>query len=541
MYDNPILRGFCPDPSIIRVGDDYYIATSTFEWWPGVRLFHSKDLCTWEQIKSPLKFAGELKGVPDSGGIWAPCLSYDGEWFYLVYTIVNTKKGPNYNTHNYVIRTKDMRGEWSKPVYLNSLGFDPSLFHDGDGRKYLINMVNGFKGITVTEYDSEEGRLIGEPHRVYRGSGRRCTEGPHMYHIGDYYYILTAEGGTGFGHCETVARSECIYGPYETAPGEPLVTADDSLPGGLSKCGHADIVMKPDGSYIMVFLCSRADKSDDGNMYSTLGRETAMADIYFDDDGWPRLKDRNDLRYRCTDVKQSIFRDDFDEVILSPVYVSPRTSYEDKISLTERAGFLRIYGRESIDSLHEVSLIALRQTEKCAEAVTALDYMPEYSEQAAGLVYVYDSSNNYMLVITGNCSVYSDDADDYDDEGNRLKEHTGRRKLRLIHSDRGVISELMEPVWLGFGMVELKISTDAARRISFSYRICSDSTVTDRPEGGFITLPAYGSMDKINDEYCRGFTGAQFGLYAHDMTGLGSYADFDHIELRTGDKAAATV
>lgn len=207
MIQNPILKGFCPDPSIVRAGEAYYIAVSTFEWWPGVKLFHSKDLQNWTQIGAALTRKSQLDmiGDPTSGGVWAPCLSYDNGRFYLVFTDVKTKKGRFYNTHNYLVWTDDIRGEWSEPVYLNSIGFDPSLFHDNDGKKYLINMVNGFKGVLVQEIDPQTWELIGERKKVYAGSGIGCTEGPHMYHIGEWYYLLTAEGGTGYDHCVTVA------------------------------------------------------------------------------------------------------------------------------------------------------------------------------------------------------------------------------------------------------------------------------------------------------------------------------------------------
>ncbi|HCL03565.1 MAG TPA: glycoside hydrolase family 43 protein, partial [Lachnoclostridium phytofermentans] len=203
MIQNPILRGFCPDPSIIRVGEDYYIATSTFEWWPGIHLFHSKDLKHWEQLPSPItrRSQADMIGNPTSGGIWAPCLSYSDGIFYIVYTDVKTKKGRFYNNHNYLIQSNAIDGEWSEPIYLNSTGFDPSLFHDTDGRKYLVNMRNGFKGILLQEYDSKEQKLVGEIKNIFYGTSYGYTEGPHLYHIGEWYYLITAEGGTGCGHC----------------------------------------------------------------------------------------------------------------------------------------------------------------------------------------------------------------------------------------------------------------------------------------------------------------------------------------------------
>ena len=146
MIQNPILPGFCPDPSIIRVGEDYYIANSSFEWWPGVKIYHSKDLKHYEQLPSPLNRMSQLNmvGEGDSCGVWAPDISWDGEYFWLIYTDVKTRTGGLFNTHNYLVKSKDIRGGWSEPVYLNSSGFDPSVFHDTDGKMYIVNMINNF-------------------------------------------------------------------------------------------------------------------------------------------------------------------------------------------------------------------------------------------------------------------------------------------------------------------------------------------------------------------------------------------------------------
>ena len=164
MIQNPILKGFCPDPSIVGQGIITILPYRRLSSRPGVKLFHSKDLQNWTQIGAALTRKSQLDmiGDPTSGGVWAPCLSYDNGRFYLVFTDVKTKKGRFYNTHNYLVWTDDIRGEWSEPVYLNSIGFDPSLFHDNDGKKYLINMVNGFKGVLVQEIDPQTWELIGE-------------------------------------------------------------------------------------------------------------------------------------------------------------------------------------------------------------------------------------------------------------------------------------------------------------------------------------------------------------------------------------------
>src|SRR5437588_2327730 len=233
---NPILPGFNPDPSIVRVGDDYYIATSTFEWFPGVQIHHSRDLVNWRLLTRPLRRASQLNmlGDPDSCGIWAPCLSHDGQQFYLVYTDVKrygrTSVGGAAGAslrdfHNYLVTARHIDGDWSEPIYLNSSGFDPSLFHDADGRKHLLNMLwdhrpgrNRFAGIVLQEYSPREQRLVGRRRLIFRGTSIGFTEAPHLYKRGGYYHLLVAEGGTFWGHAVTMARSREIAGPYEVHP-----------------------------------------------------------------------------------------------------------------------------------------------------------------------------------------------------------------------------------------------------------------------------------------------------------------------------------
>lgn len=521
MIQNPILRGFCPDPSIVRAGDDYYIATSTFEWWPGVKLFHSKDLEHWEQIPSPLRRVSQLDmtGDPTSGGVWAPCLSYDGRFFYLVYTDVKTKKGRFYNTHNYLVYTDNPYGEWSEPSYLNSIGFDPSLFHDNDGRKYLVNMVNGFKGILVQEIvQTNQGwQLIGERRKIYDGSGIGCTEGPHLYHIGDWYYLITAEGGTGYEHCVTLARSKDIWGPYETAPHNPILTSDKSNLNALQKCGHADLVETQAHQWYLVHLSSRPLA---GQKWCTLGRETSIQKIVWNSDGWPSLEGGGRFakwQVPCpegltADLQQEVnptlfspdFEDHFEEKTVHLAFSSPRVSYETFADLKSRPGFLRLTGQESLNSLHHVSLLAVRQQECEACATTRMEFTADHPEQMAGIAYMYDAMNFYLLVKTA------------DENGNNV--------LSLLKSDAGVITDEIAPVPVDRdASLWLRVSTSqdgtAAR---FYYR--SEHSDWMQTGGDFST-------DIITDEHCRGFTGAHFGMYVHDMTGLKKYADFDSFSV----------
>src|SRR3954466_12120222 len=207
---NPVLPGFHPDPSILRVGADYYIATSTFEWFPGVQIHHSRDLAEWRLLTRPLRRASQLdmRGDPDSCGIWAPCLSHDGQRFHLIYTDVKrygrTTTGGAAGAslrdfHNYLVTAETIDGDWSDPIYLNSSGFDPSLYHDQDGRKYLLNQLwdhrpgrNRFNGIVLQEYSVKERKLIGERKNIFAGTPIWFTEGPHVYKRDGYYHLLVA-------------------------------------------------------------------------------------------------------------------------------------------------------------------------------------------------------------------------------------------------------------------------------------------------------------------------------------------------------------
>ncbi|MBW8734584.1 MAG: glycoside hydrolase family 43 protein, partial [Asticcacaulis sp.] len=301
MITNPVLPGFNPDPSIIRVGDDYYIATSTFEWYPGVQIHHSTDLVTWRTIARPLRRPSQLdlRGIPDSCGVWAPCLSHSNGTFYLTYSLVRrygrtTEYGAPGTSlrdfHNYVVTSDAIDGEWSDPTHLNSSGFDPSLFHDRDGKSYLLNLLwdhrsgrDRFGGIVIQEYRPDLKILVGDPAPIFSGTALGFTEGPHLYRRDNWYYLIVAEGGTGWGHAATLARSRDLYGPYEPCPYGPIVTSRDRPDIPLQRAGHADLVETKDGQWLMAYLCSRPLP---GTGRSILGRETAIQPVTWTADGW---------------------------------------------------------------------------------------------------------------------------------------------------------------------------------------------------------------------------------------------------------------
>jgi xylan 1,4-beta-xylosidase len=513
MIRNPVIRGFAPDPSAVRAGDYYYIANSTFEWFPGVRLHRSRDLETWTEVRPPLRRATQLdmRGDPNSGGVWAPDISAKDGVFYLVYTDVKSKHATWYNTPNYVVWTDDIEGDWSDPVYLNSSGFDPALFHDDDGRTWLVNMKNGFGGILLQEFSVEEKKLVGEIRNVYPGSGAGYTEGPHIYKRNGMYYLLVAEGGTGLMHRVTVARSESLFGPYETMPSGPLVTSCDDATLSLQKAGHGDLFEAANGDWYVCFLCSRPVA---GNLKSVLGRETAIEKIVWRDDGWPELARGGHNPGPATADARHDYRDDFDSRELDFGWKSLRFPLGADASLSVRKGFLALAGRESIYSNHRVTLLARKQESLVATTSAALEFESECAEQIAGIAYMYDNMHFYLLA--------------------KSKRSDGKATLSLYEYNALKPIKTCEEE-IPEGRIELSVRTDSVRA-QFSYRMCgvtagvaasACSSAGSSIDGWKAIGPAL-DVAPLSDEEARGFTGAHFALYCHDLTGRGKQAFFDY-------------
>ncbi len=516
---NPVLKGFNPDPSILRVGEDYYIATSTFEWFPGVQIHHSKDLVHWKLIARPLNRLTQLnmQGNICSGGIWAPCLTYDKGIFYLIYTDVKTK-GTMKDTHNYLVTSKEITGDWSDPIYLNSSGFDPSLFHDDDGRKYLVNMLwdhrqgkNPFSGILLQEYSPEQQRLIGKPINIFKGTELGKTEGPHLYRHNGYYYLMTAEGGTGLTHAVTIARSKQITGPYEVDPQNPILTSrtDPTLP--LQKSGHASLVETRNGEWYMAHLCSRPLPTKGRSM---LGRETAIQKVIWTEDGWIRLEhggNHPEVQVPAPALEPFLFEreavlDHFDSPKLNIHFQTLRIPLgEDQMSLTERPGFLRLKGKESLISAHRQSLVARRQQAFRYTAETCLEYEPETFQQMAGLICWHDEMNFFYLHVT------------HDEKFGVC--------MNIMQSNNGRISyPLADPISLQSekNRYYLKVTVHYDM-LQFSYSM-----------DGERWMKIGGVLDNsiLSDEYSftSGFTGAFVGICCQDMSGMSKHADFDYFQ-----------
>lgn len=526
---NPILKGFNPDPSILRVGDDYYIATSTFEWFPGVQIHHSRDLRHWRLIARPLARRSQLDmtGNPDSGGVWAPCLSYADGVFYLVYTDVKSHLGPFKDTHNYLVTATDIEGPWSEPIYLNSSGFDPSLFHDDDGRKWLVNMIwdhrkgkNRFGGIVLQEYSEAERRLVGPITNIFRGTELGLTEGPHIYKHNGYYYLMTAEGGTRFGHAVTVARSASLFGPYEADPEGPMLTSAGAPELELQRAGHASLVETQSGEWYIAHLCGRPLRP---SMRCTLGRETALQRVRWSEDGWLRLAaggNRPQTVVQAPPLPEHRFppepeTDHFDGGEISPAFQSLRVPIEeDWASLRARPGFLRLKGRESLSSKHRQSLIARRLQSFKAEAETAVEFEPDTYQQMAGLICYYNVNNYYYLWVS--------------------RDENAGKCLGIMLRDRGKYDEALDaPVSVeGWARIHLKASL-RHDRLQFYY---------SRDGGQWTPIGPVLDASILSDEYVetvtdgylmdQGFTGAFVGMCAQDLSGRGKHADFDYFSYR---------
>ncbi len=542
MIKNPILTGFNPDPSILRVGQDYYIATSTFEWFPGVQIHHSRDLANWELITRPLDRASQLDmiGNPDSGGIWAPCLSHCDGVFYLIYTDVKQWTNSRHKiTHNYLVTATDITGPWSEPTYLDSSGFDASLFHDADGRKWYLSMIwdhrlgkNQFAGTLLQEFDPVTKTLVGPQKNIFKGSELKLTEGPHLYQKDGYYYLLTAEGGTSYEHAVTMARSRDLFGPYEIAPNNPFITSRYDSAAPLQKAGHASLVQTPEGDWYAVHLCGRPIEVDAKNGEAAvdpsrprtqrtlhpeqarrciLGRETAIQAANWPEAGWPELVHGTcvpalEIESAATTRHERSQRETFESTELNIHFQSLRRPIEKSwLDLSARPGWLRLYGEEPTTSNFRQSLIARRIQSFNTQTTTALDFQPQQFKHMAGLIAYYDTANHYYLRVS--------------------RDEIHGRHIGIVYTDAGIYYELpdTETPLPDNGLVYLRATLNAAA-LQFSYSL-------DNQEWTPIGPVLDGSI--LSDDYnTLGFTGAFIGICAQDLTGQKAPADFEYFDYQ---------
>jgi len=532
---NPILPGFNPDPSIVRVGDDYYIVTSTFEWFPGVQVHHSRDLVNWRLLTRPLNRASQLNmlGEPDSCGIWAPCLTHADGLFWLIYTdvkrfgrasVAGASGSSMRDFHNYLVTSPTIDGDWSDPVPLNSSGFDPSLFHDDDGHKYLLNMLwdhrpghNRFAGIVLQEYSVQERKLIGERKNIFAGTSLGFTEAPHLYKRNGWYYLLTAEGGTNWNHAVTMARSRNLTGPYELHPDTYIMSARQRPDCELQRAGHASLVETPNDETYMAYLVGRPLPN---RGRCTLGRETAIQKMIWGEDGWLRTLNGQGIptvETPAPELPAHLFpptsaREDFDSPQLSIDFQWLRTPWPDEIfSLTARPGFLRLIGRETLGSQFRQSLVARRQQAHCYSASTVIEFEPGHFQQLAGLICYYNSTKFHYLHVS------------HDD--------TVGKHLRVMSCvpDSLQADAFTPPIAVPTGKpIHLRVEVDH-ERLHFAYRV-------EGVDNDWRWLPQQFDASILSDEANSpgqaSFTGAFVGLACQDMSGASKHADFDFFVYR---------
>ncbi|MBU5595084.1 glycoside hydrolase family 43 protein [Amphibacillus sp. MSJ-3] len=511
---NPILRGFNPDPYILKGGEMYYIAVSSFEWLPGIRIYGSEDLVNWEHVTDILTDQVDLRGNPQNCSIWAPQLSYHDGLYYCIYTDVKNTTRPFKDCHNYLITSKSITGPWSSPIYLNSSGFDPSLFHDKDGRKWLLNeiwdyrMTTGNKsaGIVLQEYDPTTQQLVGEVYKIFDGTPLAKTEAPHIYYHQGFYYLITAEGGTGSGHSVTICRAKEITGPYELDPEYPILTASDKPESPLQCSGHGSIVEGINGKWYMAYLTTRPLLGK----AAILGRETAIQEVIWTEDGWLRLANGSTApeEYTMIETKSVVqqeidtdFRDDFDGPLAkewNARRIMPEKSWCD---LTTRPGYLRMISGESPQSTFEQHLLAIRQKDFRFQAETMMEFDPKTFNQMAGL-FLFLSEQNYIY-----CYVT------YDESKGSV--------LRLMQCKQGENVLLPDIIELTDHTTYLKVVVEETKG-QFYWKSSEQSEWQEIGETFNLLFLA------------GGFTGNFVGIGVQDLDKqFGCYADFNYFEYKS--------
>lgn len=489
-YQNPIIPGFHSDPSVCRVGDDYYLITSTFEYFPGVPVFHSKDLVNWEQIGYCINRKEQL---PQGINIFAATIRHHDGLFYMITTNLKGRSG------NFYVTATNPAGPWSDPVFIDVPGIDPDLFWDEDGKSYVISSE-----FFLYEIDLKNGKLLTEGKKVWYGTGGRYAEGPHIYKKDGFYYLMAAEGGTEEAHSETIARSNNIWGPYTENPANPILTHVTAAAQGFSigGTGHADIIQAHDNSWWMVFHGYRniSDK-----VHHILGRETCLAPVVWPKNGWPVVNGNGTVteNMTCETLPLKPFptkpaKTDFDENTLGLEWNYIQYPVDGNISLAERPGFLRLKGApETISTSNTSTFTGRRLTDFYFTATTRLEFNPKKENEEAGMVLVNNGSHFDLLV----------------------KQKNGKR-VAVVKLQFGRTIYTSKEFALKPGPVDLKITGD---KTTFTFWVAqgdNEFKAIETADAKFLATETVGY-----------FTGVYVGLYA---TGNGepskAFADFDWFE-----------
>lgn len=502
-YKNPVITGMNPDPSICRVGDDYYLVTSTFEYFPGLPVYHSKDLVNWKHIGYALdrKSNCPLEGAGSSGGNYAPAIRYNDGTFYVTCTNYGGKGSQGV----FYVTATNPAGPWSEPVWIGNWYVDPSILFANDSM-YWVSPDN--KGsFMVGTFDPVGKKFIKPLQLVASGLGGSSPEAPHMYKINDYYYLISAEGGTGYQHRTVVQRSKSPYGPFEASPYNPVISNMNKPESPFHAIGHADFVQLPDESWWLVCLGIRPK----GGKFHHLGRETFLAPIRWTDDGWPIGGDNGIMLEKFTAPnlpehkwEKEPVRDNFDSEKLGLQWNFIRNPNDDDWSLTENPGFMRLNGSAvSIKDKDSPAFVGRRQPHFNMEVSTKMSFTPAKENEEAGLVVRGNDANHFSLVVT-------------------LRDGKSVALFRKYLKNKVESEEYVE---IPRGDVVLRIS---ASDLEYKFWV--------QPNGNDASLVATAATKDISTEKIAGFIGAFIGMYA---SGNGSAntnpADFDWFDYEGFD------
>lgn len=481
MYHNPIRQGMFPDPSIVRVGDDYYMVNSSFIFFPCIPISHSRDLVHWEIIGHAItnpewSGLGDLEG---GRGYWAPDISYDKGTFYITATYRLNDTGGVYR-RQIVVSSDKPEGPYSEPAYIEEDGIDPSIFHDTDGRHYML--LN--RGARILELSEDCTRQISEARLLYYGSNKRAPEGPHLLHKDDWYYLFLAEGGTGAGHRITVARSRTLLGDYEPCPYNPIMRQEDEG-AGIWRCGHGKPVQTAAGDWYMVYLCGRKlvrDMAEGPQICSILGRETALDPIRWTQDGWPIV---NELKGPSVLQRKPDLTSYAAKELPDKQWMSPREPEDDGIRIVDNRFFIK-GSSAPLSSVHARNICLRRQTAFAFLAEVKMR-MPNLSlNQEAGMTCYYDE-NSWVSFSLGK-----------DESGLflQMKEHIGTETTEYA---KKYITEEAE-------VIKLAVKTEGLKR-QFSAVLGNECYESELLRDVYYLCDEGISMGKR-------FTGATVGMYA---------------------------
>ncbi|MEJ5224365.1 MAG: glycoside hydrolase family 43 protein [Anaerolineales bacterium] len=508
-FRNPILAGCYPDPSICRVGADYYLVTSSFEYFPGLPIFHSRDLVHWRQIGHVLDRPSQLDldEVNPSDGLYAPTIRHHNGTFYVINTLVGGKTRQG----NFIVTAAQPQGPWSEPYWLDADGIDPSLFFDDAGKCWYVGTrlneagyYTGHTEIFLQELDLGAMKLIGQDTVLWDGAlkGVVWAEAPHIYKVNGWYYLMIAEGGTAHHHAVTIVRSKHIAGPYEPYRGNPILTHRHlGLDYPIVGAGHADLVETQNGEWWAVLLAMRPY----GGYYYNLGRETFLVPVRWEDE-FPIFSPgtgRVEFEYPAPNLPEQVWetppaREDFDDAMLPFHWNFLRTPRDAFYSLSERPGFLRLKLRPQHLCEHSnPSFVGRRQQHMDFTAQTEFEFTPQSDAECAGLVLTQNSNFHFRFVV--------------------MREH--ETVIRLIRRAQGS-DETIASQPVSAGRYTLKV-TAHGQDYNFYFATHGQwQPLAENVDGRILSTPVAG-----------GFVGAMIAMYASSNgQPSANHADFDWFE-----------